>query len=45
VISAKRDETRQRRLDQLIADSAAGRTIPPLTRPGEKRAAKRPRAT
>ena len=33
VISAKRDETRARRLAQLIADSAAGRTIGPLTRP------------
>jgi uncharacterized protein YdeI (YjbR/CyaY-like superfamily) len=34
VISAKRDETRERRLALLIADSAAGRTIGPLTRPG-----------
>jgi uncharacterized protein YdeI (YjbR/CyaY-like superfamily) len=33
VISAKREETRTRRLAQLIADSAAGRTIGPLTRP------------
>lgn len=32
VVSAKREETRQRRLAQLIADSAAGRTVPPLTR-------------
>jgi uncharacterized protein YdeI (YjbR/CyaY-like superfamily) len=40
VVSAKRAETRQRRLDQLIADSAAGRTVPPLTRPGAKRPAK-----
>jgi uncharacterized protein YdeI (YjbR/CyaY-like superfamily) len=32
VVSAKRPETRQRRLDQLITDSAAGRTVPPLTR-------------
>lgn len=32
VISAKREATRERRLDQLIADCAAGRTIPPLTR-------------
>jgi len=32
VTSAKREETRERRLQQLIADSAAGRTIPPLTR-------------
>jgi uncharacterized protein YdeI (YjbR/CyaY-like superfamily) len=30
VISAKRPETRQRRLDQLIVDSAAGRRVPPL---------------
>jgi uncharacterized protein YdeI (YjbR/CyaY-like superfamily) len=34
VISAKRPETRERRLEQLIADSAAGRTIARLTRPG-----------
>jgi uncharacterized protein YdeI (YjbR/CyaY-like superfamily) len=32
VISAKRDETRRRRLDQLIADSAKGRVIAPLAR-------------
>jgi uncharacterized protein YdeI (YjbR/CyaY-like superfamily) len=32
VISAKREETRDRRLDQLIRDSAAGRRIGPLTR-------------
>jgi uncharacterized protein YdeI (YjbR/CyaY-like superfamily) len=31
VISAKRPETRARRLATLIADSAAGRTIKPLT--------------
>jgi uncharacterized protein YdeI (YjbR/CyaY-like superfamily) len=36
VISAKRDETRARRLATLIEDSAAGRTIGPLTRPGVK---------
>jgi uncharacterized protein YdeI (YjbR/CyaY-like superfamily) len=30
VISAKRPETRERRLAQLIADSAAGRRVPPL---------------
>jgi uncharacterized protein YdeI (YjbR/CyaY-like superfamily) len=30
VISAKREETRDRRLAQLILDSAAGRSIPPL---------------
>ncbi len=32
VISAKKEETRLRRLRTLIADSAAGRTIAPLTR-------------
>lgn len=33
VVSAKREETRDRRLQQLIDDSAAGRTIGPLTLP------------
>jgi uncharacterized protein YdeI (YjbR/CyaY-like superfamily) len=33
VVSAKREQTRERRLAQLIADSAAGRPIRPLTRP------------
>jgi len=32
VLSAKRDETRRRRLAILIADSARGKTIAPLTR-------------
>jgi uncharacterized protein YdeI (YjbR/CyaY-like superfamily) len=32
VVSAKRPETRERRLAQLITDSAAGRPVPPLTR-------------
>ena len=32
VSSAKRPETRERRLAQLIADSAAGKPVPPLTR-------------
>ena len=32
VISAKREETRERRLATLIADSAAGRTLAQLTR-------------
>ena len=32
VVSAKRADTRERRLAQLIADSAAGRTVPPLVR-------------
>ncbi|HKP57320.1 MAG TPA: YdeI/OmpD-associated family protein [Polyangiales bacterium] len=41
VISAKREETRERRLAQLIEDSAAGRTIAPLTRPtGAKKSKK-----
>jgi uncharacterized protein YdeI (YjbR/CyaY-like superfamily) len=40
VISAKRPETRQRRLDQLIRDSEARKTIGPLTRPARKTAAK-----
>jgi uncharacterized protein YdeI (YjbR/CyaY-like superfamily) len=31
VVSAKKPETRQRRLERLIADSAAGRPIPSLT--------------
>ena len=34
VLSAKREETRQRRLDTLIADCAAGRPIKLLTPPG-----------
>jgi uncharacterized protein YdeI (YjbR/CyaY-like superfamily) len=33
VISANREETRDRRFAQLISDSARGRTIGPLTRP------------
>jgi uncharacterized protein YdeI (YjbR/CyaY-like superfamily) len=32
VVSAKRDETRHKRLAVIIAHSAAGRTIPHLTR-------------
>jgi uncharacterized protein YdeI (YjbR/CyaY-like superfamily) len=36
VMSAKKEETRQRRLATLIADSAAGRRIAPLTPPGKK---------
>ena len=35
VISPKREETRQKRLLTLIADSAEGRTIATLTRPGK----------
>jgi uncharacterized protein YdeI (YjbR/CyaY-like superfamily) len=36
VVSAKREETRRRRLEQLIECSAAGRAIPPLERLGAK---------
>jgi uncharacterized protein YdeI (YjbR/CyaY-like superfamily) len=36
VISAKKDETRRKRLATLIADSAAGRTVRPLTRPRDR---------
>ena len=31
VMSAKKEDTRERRLAKLIEDSAAGRTVPPLT--------------
>jgi uncharacterized protein YdeI (YjbR/CyaY-like superfamily) len=34
VVSAKREETRLRRLGALIEDSERGRTVAPLTRPG-----------
>ncbi len=37
VVSAKREETRARRLEQLIADSAAGRRLARLTPPGRRR--------
>jgi uncharacterized protein YdeI (YjbR/CyaY-like superfamily) len=37
VISAKRPETRARRLATLIADCAAGRTIKPLTPPAQRK--------
>lgn len=37
VISAKKEETRLKRLDRLIQDSAHGRTIPLLTRPTRPR--------
>ena len=37
VISAKREQTRERRLEQLIADSAAGRRIGPLTQPNQSK--------
>jgi uncharacterized protein YdeI (YjbR/CyaY-like superfamily) len=42
VVSAKREETRERRLSQLIADSEGGRRIPQLARP-EKKKASRPK--
>ena len=37
VMSAKKEDTRQRRLGILIEDSAAARTIRPLTRPSDRR--------
>jgi len=37
VVSAKREETRSRRLAQLIEDSAAGRRLARLTPPGRSR--------
>lgn len=43
VMSARREETRQRRLAVLIADSARGRTIGPLTRANEAPVAARAR--
>jgi uncharacterized protein YdeI (YjbR/CyaY-like superfamily) len=36
VVSAKREETRERRLTHLIEDSQSGRTVPPLTPPGKR---------
>ena len=36
IVSAKRPETRAKRLATLVEDSAAGRTIRPLTRPGDR---------
>ena len=36
VVSAKREETRQKRLAALIDDSASGRTVPSLTRPSAR---------
>lgn len=40
VLSAKREETRQRRLATLIADSAAGRPIKAMARPEKARSAR-----
>jgi uncharacterized protein YdeI (YjbR/CyaY-like superfamily) len=37
VMSAKRDETREKRFATLLADSAAGKTIAALTRPGDRK--------
>jgi uncharacterized protein YdeI (YjbR/CyaY-like superfamily) len=36
VVSAKRPETREKRLETLIEDSAAGRTVKPLTPPAKR---------
>jgi uncharacterized protein YdeI (YjbR/CyaY-like superfamily) len=36
VVSAKRVETRERRLETLIEDCSSGRTVKPLTRPSKK---------
>jgi uncharacterized protein YdeI (YjbR/CyaY-like superfamily) len=36
VVSAKREETRERRLARLIEDSEGGRTVPPLTPPANR---------
>jgi uncharacterized protein YdeI (YjbR/CyaY-like superfamily) len=45
VMSAKKEETRQRRLETLIADSESGKSIKPLTRPVPKRNEKGNRTT
>lgn len=37
VVSAKKDDTRLKRLTKLIEDSENGRTIPPLTRPKKQK--------
>jgi uncharacterized protein YdeI (YjbR/CyaY-like superfamily) len=37
IISAKKEETRLKRLQKLINDSAQGHTIPPLTRPAKSK--------
>jgi uncharacterized protein YdeI (YjbR/CyaY-like superfamily) len=41
VVSAKRADTRERRLRQLVTDSAEGRTLAHLTRPATRPAAKK----
>jgi uncharacterized protein YdeI (YjbR/CyaY-like superfamily) len=45
VMSAKKEETRQRRLETLIADSESGKSIKLLTRPVPKRNEKSNRTT
>ncbi|NTU78426.1 MAG: bacteriocin-protection protein [Chloroflexales bacterium] len=42
VMSAKKAETRQRRLETLVADSAAGRTVKELTPPSKRQHAAEP---
>lgn len=43
IVSAKKEETRLKRLAMLISDSEQGRTVPPLTRPnGSKRSSGEP---
>lgn len=44
VLGAKREETRERRLEQLIADSADGRLVPPFRPGGEPAWLRRARA-
>jgi uncharacterized protein YdeI (YjbR/CyaY-like superfamily) len=41
VVSAKKEETRCRRLEVLISDSERGKTIGPLTRPNQSRPKRR----
>ena len=38
IVSAKREATRQVRFATLVAESAAGRTVPPLTRVDPRKA-------
>ena len=44
VMSAKREETRERRFQTLVADCAAGRLVKPLRRPGGSHKSKRTHA-
>lgn len=41
IVSAKKEETKQKRLAQLIEDSAHNRRIAPLTPPGARKSARR----